>query len=81
MKYECVYETNPLLPRKPSTTEILELKGLALGWIPIVTSDIRYSDQVFAPANKLMIAVVINNLAVLDRVKNNKDCQKTTKRK
>lgn len=78
MKYECVYETNPLLPRRATTKDILELKGVVLGWIPVVTSDMPYTDDVFAPANKLMIAVVINNLAVLDRVKNNKNCQKTT---
>jgi len=81
MKYECVYETNPLLPRKPDLNDLVTHKTTWLAWIPVVlqnntTLSYEEKENIFRPGNRLMIAVVFNNLIVLEKVKKRKNCKK-----
>jgi len=81
MKYECVYETNPLLPRKPDLDDLVGHKVKYLAWIPVVlnnntTLTTEERQEVFRPGNRMMIAVVFNNILVLERVKKRKNCKK-----
>jgi len=75
MNYSCVYETNPLLPRRPTTRDLLEHKALWLSWIPAV-QNAGYPDWIWRPANTMMKGVITNNLLVLENVKNNPNCKK-----
>jgi hypothetical protein len=81
MKYECVYETNPLLPRKPDLNDLVTHKTKWLAWVPVVlqnntTLTAEEKQNVFRPGNRMMIAVVFNNLIVLERVKKRENCKK-----
>ena len=81
MKYECVYETNPLLPRKPDLNDLVTHKTKWLAWVPVVlqnntTLTAEEKQDVFRPGNRMMIAVVFNNLIVLERVKKRENCKK-----
>jgi len=81
MKYECVRELNPLLSDKPELGDIIGLKVATLSWIsPALAMNTTLTEEerqtVFMPGNALMIAVVMNNLEVLQDVKNNEKCKK-----
>ena len=81
MKYECVRELNPLLSDRPELVDIIALKVSVLSWIsPALAMNTTLTEEerqtVFMPGNALMIGVVMNNLEVLQDVKNNEKCKK-----
>ena len=80
MKYSCVKEVNPLLPEKPSIGRVIGHKTSLLWWTPYFVSSATLTreekDWVWKPGNYLMAAVVLNNIQVLNRVRNNELCPK-----
>ena len=70
MQYDCVYELNPLLPRIPTLSEMLFLKGVILipSYSAIHEAVTITNEDLYAPI-LLTSMVVHNNMQVLDRVK------------
>jgi len=70
MQYDCVYESNPLLPKIPTISEMLFLKTIVL--LPsykAINEAITITDQDLIPPILLTSYVVYNNLEVTDRAK------------
>lgn len=70
MKYDCVKEVNPLLPKRPNTTRILLHKGIVFG-IPYYKNNWRErtTNNELLAANLLTAVVVLNNFDVIDNAK------------
>jgi len=65
--YPCVKESNPFLPKNPTTKDMLELKLLTLGWLWPTRDYLKKYDLV--PVNTITGIAVINNLMVYERAK------------
>ena len=70
MKYDCVYEANPFLPRVPHRDRLLIHKAIFLHPFDILhkTDTLTNDDMVFPMA--IASWVVYSNLQVIDRAKN-----------
>jgi len=80
VKYECIQEANPLLPNQPSYSDLIEHKIKWLFWTPYNINDYgslsnEEKEQVFVPANWLMLGVVFNNLNLWRQAINDPNCQ------
>ena len=74
MKYDCVYEQNPLLPKVPHLDRILIHKAIFLHPFTLFQSeDVLDQRDMWLPT-ALSMYVVHNNFEVIDRAKRN--CQK-----
>lgn len=70
MKYECIYEANPLLPKRPSLERLIIHKAVTLypiyhpDWNKyiVTTEDLKW-------ATGFLTLVVIHNYRVIDKVK------------
>jgi len=60
-KFDCVYEANPLLPRKPSVEELILFKTLPLWFI----HSLEPTNEELAPAVGITGTVVVNNFDVI----------------
>ena len=70
MKYECVYEANPLLPKRPSLERLIAHKMVTL--YPIYHPDYNkyvVSDRDLKIATGFLAFVVYHNYKVIDKVK------------
>lgn len=68
MKYDCVIELNPLLPKRPSIQDMVILKTIII--VPAIqtTRSARIiTTEELLPATLLTGAVVINNFNVLNK--------------
>jgi len=61
-KYDCIVELNPLLPRRPTVSDLLLLKTLPL----VFVDDWHATDEELAPATFVTAVVVLNNFDVID---------------
>ena len=72
LKYDCVYELNPIVGESPSVDRMVLTKATIL--IPALHLDIRrgnLNDRVFDELNFLMAMVVLNNYGVYKKAKRN----------
>ena len=72
VKYDCIYEMNPLLSKKPELHEIIVLKTLIL--VPGLFVHQRnnlITDEELQGANYLMSTIIANNFHVWDHAKTN----------
>ena len=79
IKYECVYEANPLLPKKPSLQRLIGHKVVTL--YPIYHPDLNkytVTNQDIKWATGFLALVVYHNYKLIDKVKKYPDlCPKT----
>ena len=76
LKYDCVFETNPLFGERPSVMKMGITKFVVL--YPAVTAERNnreLSKQNMQDINSLMTIVILNNMSVVNRAKRN--CTKT----
>ena len=74
LKYECVYEMNPLLPKRPSIERLVAHKVVTL--IPVYHPAFNrhvVTDRELRQASFFMALVVMHNKRVINRVENNID--------
>jgi len=74
LKYECVYEMNPLLPKRPSMERLVAHKVVTL--IPVYHPAFNrhvVTDRELRQASFFMALVVMHNKRVINRVENNID--------
>ena len=74
VKYNCIYEMNPLLPEKPTASELILFKGAILSFINIFPL-YKLDDHHLLPSTTLTGLVVYNNFKVEKRAKA-KGCKK-----
>ena len=75
LQYDCVYEANILLPRKPDLNDLVRHKALIFIPIFIFLPVYKLNEGGLTFSNTLTAAVVANNFAVNKRAKA-KGCQK-----
>lgn len=76
VKYDCIEEMNPLLSKKPDTTEIVSLKLLLMvPALKIRNQSYIITDKELRVANYYMSTIVANNFRVWDQAKTR--CNKT----
>jgi len=74
LKYSCVYEANPLLPKRPSWDRLVAQKAVRL--YPIYSpkfNKYRITDRDLYQASMFMAIVVMHNQHILDKVERNVD--------
>lgn len=71
MQYDCVYEVNPLLPKKPSLERLVLHKSITLIPFKHLSDVLEPSDRELFLSTALTGLVVLNNFKVLDRAKRN----------
>ena len=71
MNYDCVYEVNPLLPKKPSLERLVLHKSITLIPFKNIADVLQPSDAELFLSTALTGLVVINNFKVIDRAKQN----------
>ena len=75
LKYDCVYEANPLLPRQPRIGDMLLLKVAVLGPVfSYIDSIDPITDEDLAIPNLITGLVVLNNIKVTKQA--SKNCNK-----
>ena len=72
LKYDCVSEMNPLLPKRPSTGRLIIHKGIIFG-IPYLKNDwrTRSTEEEVMAANLITAIVVMNNVDVINSASQN----------
>lgn len=75
VKYDCVYEQNPLLNRKPKIYQMVSLKVSILGpMLYNLNKSENLTNEILLPSTLLTGVVVANNFNILNNAKSN--CKK-----
>lgn len=78
VKYSCITEANPLLPKKPDYEDLIVHKLKWVSWIPLLVQNSNLSNEEknesYIPGNWLMLGVAFNNLHHWRNAINSADC-------
>ena len=75
LKYSCIYEANPTLPRVPHRDHLIIHKTLLLSTIFNPNFNF-WVDSDMVTMNSLLAVAVINNYKITNKVKNDTNCPK-----